>query len=319
MNICYDIDCYKPVNNPVVTIGTFDGVHLGHQKIISTLIETAHKENGESIILTFWPHPRMIVSDYPDEIKLLNTLNEKIEIFRNLGVQNLVFIPFTKEFSKQAPATFLKDIMIDKIKAKFIIIGHDHRFGHDREGSYSFLEENQLKYGYKTIEIEAFEVDEVAISSTKIRKAIEDGNIIKATSYLGYEYSLTGFVKKGIGLGKKIGFPTANIEGIEHEKQVPADGVYVVKVVVCNEQYLGMLNIGDNPTINNKGRSVEVNIFDFTDDIYDQPINILFIDRLRSEIRFDNLELLSQQIKADEIAALEVIRSYKNYPDDKSY
>lgn len=310
MKICYDIECYEPINNPVVTIGTFDGVHLGHQKIISILNETARKENGESIILTFWPHPRIVVSDYQDEIKLLNTLNEKIKIFRNLGVQNLVFIPFTKEFSKQAPSTFLKNIIIDRIKAKFIIIGFDHRFGHDREGSYQFLEENQLKYGYKTIEVEALEIEDVAISSTKIRKALEEGNIQKVTSFLGYEYSLTGFVKKGIGLGKKIGFPTANIEGIEQEKQIPVDGVYVVKVVVCNQQYFGMLNIGNNPTINNKGRSVEVNIFDFNENIYDQPVNILFIERLRSEIRFDNLDLLTEQIQADEIAAKQVIRFY---------
>jgi riboflavin kinase / FMN adenylyltransferase len=312
MNICYDIDCFKPVSNPVVTIGTFDGVHLGHQKIISKLKETAGKENGESIILTFWPHPRMVVSDYADEIKLLNTLNEKIEIFRNLGVQNLVFIPFTKEFSKQAPSAFLKDIIIDKIHAKFIIIGHDHRFGHDREGSYSYLEENQNKFDYKTIEIEALEFEEVAISSTKIRKALEEGNIQKAKSYLGYEYALSGFVKKGIGLGKKLGFPTANIEGIEKEKMIPADGVYVVRVIVCNTEYFGMLNIGNNPTVSEKGRSIEVNIFDFDADIYDEPINIQFIERLRSEQKFDNLDLLIDQIKDDEIAARKFIKSYQN-------
>ena len=311
MKICYDIDCYEPISNPVVTVGTFDGVHLGHQKIISTLIDTAREEHGESIILTFWPHPRMVVSDYPDEIKLLNTLNEKIEIFRMLGVQNLVFIPFTTEFSKQAPSKFLKDIIIDKIKAKFIIIGFNHRFGHDREGSFSFLEENQSKYDYKTIEVKALEYADTAISSTKIRKALVEGNVIKANSYLGYEFAINGFVKKGIGLGKSIGFPTANIEGVESEKQIPADGVYVVKVVVCNKQYFGMLNIGNNPTINNKGRSVEVNIFDFNADIYNQPINILFIDRLRSEKRFDSLELLTEQIKADEITARQLIQLNK--------
>lgn len=311
MNICYDIDCYKPVKNPVITIGTFDGVHLGHQKIITTLNEIAGIENGESIILTFTPHPRIIVSNNPDEVKLLNTVDEKIEILGSLGVQNLVFIPFTREFSKQAPSAFLKDIIIGKIKAKFIIIGFDHRFGHDRKGSYNFLEENQSKYGYQTIEVPPLEFGDIAVSSTKIRKALEEGNVRIANSYLGYEYSLNGFVKKGIGLGKKIGFPTANIEGIEKEKQIPADGVYVVKVMVGNKLHFGMLNIGNNPTINNKGRSVEVNIFDFNTDIYDQPIKILFLERLRSEIRFDNLDLLTEQIKADEIAALQVIQSYK--------
>jgi riboflavin kinase / FMN adenylyltransferase len=312
MNICYDIDCFQPVNNPVVTIGTFDGVHLGHQKIISTLNETALKVKGESIILTFWPHPRMVVSDFPDEIKLLNTLNEKIEIFRNLGIQNLVFIPFTKEFSKQAPSAFLKDIIIEKIHAKFIIIGHDHRFGHGREGSISYLEENQLIYGYNTIEVKALEFENIAISSTKIRKALEEGNIQKARSYLGYEFALSGFVKRGIGLGKKLGFPTANIEGIEKEKMIPADGIYVVRVIVCNTEYFGMLNIGNNPTVSEKGRSIEVNIFDFDADIYDEPINIQFIKRLRSEKRFDSLELLTDQIKADEIAARQFIKTYQN-------
>lgn len=311
MNICYDIDCFKPVNNPVVTVGTFDGVHLGHQKIISKLNEVAKSQNGESIILTFSPHPRIVVSNNADEVKLLNTQKEKIEILENLQVNNIVLIPFTKEFSKQSPSDFLKSILIDKINPKFIIIGFDHRFGHDREGSYGFLENNKTKFGYQTIEVSPFEIDDISVSSTKIRKALEEGNIGLANSCLGYEYTLNGFVKQGIGLGKKIGFPTANIEGVEQEKQIPIDGVYVVKVLVANQIHFGMLNIGNNPTIENKGRSIEVNIFDFNADIYEQPIKIMFLERLRSEKRFDSLELLISQIKDDEIASMNFLHSYK--------
>jgi riboflavin kinase/FMN adenylyltransferase len=311
MNICYDIDCFKPAETPVITIGTFDGVHLGHMKIISTLNEVAEKENGKSIILTFWPHPRIVVSDNPDEVKLLNTLEEKIEIFEKAGIDTLVFIPFTKEFSRQNPSDFLKDIIIDKIQAKFIIIGFDHRFGHDRKGSYNFLEANQLKYNYKTIEVPPLELNGLAVSSSKIRKALEDGNISKANSQLGYEYMISGFVKKGIGLGRKIGFPTANIASIDKDKMIPADGVYIVRVTVSNNNYFGMLNIGNNPTIKDKGRSVEVNIFDFNMDIYDQNIKIHFIEKIRNEQRFENLDLLTAQIKSDEFTARNYIKSYR--------
>jgi riboflavin kinase/FMN adenylyltransferase len=317
MNIWNDIDSFEPVRNPVVTIGTFDGVHLGHQKIISTLNEIARNENGESIIITFTPHPRIVVSDNPDEVKLLNTIDEKIEILDKLGVQNIVSIPFTKEFSKQPPSTFLNDIVIGRIMAKFIIIGFDHRFGHDRKGSYNFLEDHQSKYGYQTIEVPPFEMDDISVSSTKIRKALEQGNIPRANSFLGYEYSVSGFVKKGIGLGRQIGFPTANISNIDKEKQIPADGVYVVKVLVGSELHFGMLNIGNNPTISNKGRSIEVNIFDFDSEIYNAPIKVSFIERLRSEIRFENVDLLVNQIKADKKSALEIIRLYNTNPDGR--
>ena len=306
MKVYNSIDEFKNVNNPVVTTGTFDGVHLGHQKIISRLNDVAINEEGETVLLTFYPHPRMVLFPEDNELKLLSTQPEKIELLGKYGVQHLIIHPFTKEFSRLTSVEFVRNILVNKIKTKKLVIGYNHHFGRNREGSFEHLKEFGPLYGFDVEEIPAQDIEHVEISSTKIRNALQTGDIATATKYMGHQYSLTGIVVGGKKLGRTIGYPTANISVSDTFKLIPADGVYAVNVKHNNKMYGGMLNIGNNPTVEGKGRSVEVNIFDFANDIYGDEITVYFIERMRDEEKFANLEELKKQLAKDKASALRI-------------
>lgn len=310
MKIFNGLEEYNLFKKPVVTIGTFDGVHLGHRQIILQLKKTAKGIGGETLVLTFWPHPRHVIDPHEDKLSLLNTLEDKISIFESLGVENLLIIPFTEEFSKQPPNVFINSLVTGKLNAKVIVIGYDHRFGKGRMGSYSYLKENSRLFDYDLIEVPPFEIDGLNVSSTKIRNFLLSGDINFANKLLGYNYYLRGKVIKGKDLGKSFDFPTANIMINSKLKLIPFDGVYVCKVSIENEEFFGMVNIGENPTIPEKGRSIEVNIFDFEKDIYGENIKVEFLERLRDEIKFDNKDLLKKQIQKDKKRSIKYIREY---------
>lgn len=306
MKVYNSIDEFKDVNNPVVTTGTFDGVHLGHQKIISRLRDVAINEEGETVLLTFFPHPRMVLFPEDNELKLLSNQSEKIELLDKYGVDHLIIHPFTKEFSRLTSVEFVRNVLANKLKTKKLVIGYNHHFGRNREGSFEHLKEYGPLYGFDVEEIPAQDIEHVEISSTKIRNALQTGDVSTATKYLGHHYTLSGTVVGGKKLGKTIGYPTANISVEDKFKLIPADGVYAVKVKHNNKLYGGMLNIGNNPTVEGKGRSVEVNIFDFDKDIYGDEATIYFIERLRTEAKFANLEELKNQLAKDKESALRI-------------
>lgn len=299
MKVYTNIEDFKVVKNPVVTTGTFDGVHLGHQKIISRLKEAAREQNGETVLLTFYPHPRMVLFPDDNELKLLNTQQEKIELLEKYGIDHLIIYPFTKEFSRLTSVEFVRNILVNKIKTKRLIIGYNHHFGRNREGSFEHLKEFGPLYGFEVEEIPAKDIEHIEISSTKIRKALQTGDIKSANAFLGHIYSLTGKVSEGLKLGRTIGYPTANIVVEDKYKLIPADGVYAVKIIYKGSRFSGMLSIGNNPTVAGKGRSIEVNIFDFDKDIYGQEVTIYFVERLRDEVKFNNLEELKVQLLND--------------------
>ncbi len=304
MKVYTDIDDFKEVKNPIVTTGTFDGVHLGHQKIINRLKDAAKEENGETVLLTFSPHPRMVLFPDDNELKLLNTPSEKIELLEKYGVDHLIIYPFTKEFSRLTSIEFVRNILVNKIQTKRLIIGYNHHFGRNREGSFEHLKEYGPLYGFDVEEIPAKDIDHIQISSTKIRNALFTGDVKTATVYLGHDYTLTGTVVKGRQLGRTIGYPTANLEITDKYKLIPGDGVYAVKIKHKGEVYGGMLNIGNNPTIEGKGKSIEVNIFNFDKTIYGDETTIYFIERLRDEVKFNNLEELKEQLAKDKKESL---------------
>ena len=305
MNIYNHIDDFKKINNAVVTIGTFDGVHIGHQKIISRLQEVAHKSAGETVILTFFPHPRMIL--HPDDlnIKLISTMNEKAEKLAEFGIDHLIITPFTRDFSNLRPQEYIKDILLDKIGTRQIIIGYDHRFGKDRSGGLQELQAFSADFGFGVEEIPEQDIHDVAVSSTKIRNAILSGDVKTARDFLGYSFHLTGKVIKGDQLGRELGYPTANLFIEESYKLIPADGIYAVHVELASENtkreiVMGMAYIGDRPTINGMHRNIEVNIFDFNQDIYGQTIRVHFKEFLRGDKKYNSLEELRQQLAIDE-------------------
>lgn len=307
MKVYTNIEDFKDVKNPIVTTGTFDGVHLGHQKIISRLKDVAQKHQGETVLLTFYPHPRMVLFPDDNELKLLNTQQEKIQLLEQYGVDHLIIYPFTKEFSRLTSVEFVRNILVNSIHTKRLIIGYNHHFGRNREGSFEHLKEFGPIYGFDVEEIPAKDIDNIEISSTKIRKALQTGDVEMATSYLGHSYSITGNVVKGYEKGRIIGYPTANIVVQDKYKLVPADGVYAVNVEVRGKFYGGMLNIGNNPTIEGKGRSIEVNIFDFNETIYGEDATIYFIKRLRDELKFAGLEELKDALAIDKVNALKIL------------
>ncbi len=295
--------------NPVVTIGTFDGVHLGHQKVISRLKEIAKKYDGESVIFTFYPHPRLVTSATETNLRLLTTLEEKTALFEKFGIDHLIVYPFNKAFSKLTYTEFVKNILVEKIDTHCLVVGYDHKFGRNREGGFEYLKKCAKKLNFEVEKLDALSLEEENVSSTKIREALQSGDIKKANSYFGYEFSLSGTVITGNQVGRKIGFPTANIETSDKHKIIPGYGVYVVKVIVNNENYSGMLNIGSRPTFNNNAdnRSIEVNIFEFSDDIYKQEITLVFIDKIRNEKKFEGVEKLKEQLIKDKKKALKII------------
>lgn len=307
MKVYTNIDDFKGVKSPIVTTGTFDGVHLGHQKLISRLKDVAREENGETVLLTFSPHPRMVLFPDDNELKLLNSLPEKIELLEKYGVDHLIIYPFTKEFSRLTSIEFVRNILVNSIQTKRLVIGYNHHFGRNREGSFEHLKEYGPLYGFEVEEIPAKDIDHIQISSTKIRNALLIGDVKTATNYLGHEYTLTGTVVKGKQLGRTIGYPTANLLITDQYKLIPGDGVYAVKIKHKNNYYGGMLNIGNNPTVEGKGKSIEVNIFDFDKVIYGDEATIYFIERLRDEVKFKNLDDLKEQLAKDKKESLKLI------------
>lgn len=308
MEVYQGLENFKKLPNAIVTSGTFDGVHLGHQKILQILQQTAQEREGESVIITFFPHPRMVLYNDSQQLKLINTLDEKINLLEQYGVNHLIIIPFTREFSELSSHQFIQQILVDSIGAKTLIMGYDHRFGRNREGSFEYLQSNSAIFGFDIVEIPRVDIENNTTSSTAIRTALQKGEVSLAQKLLGRPYSISGKVVKGRQLGRTIGFPTANIYVQEHYKLIPADGVYAVYVLHNHKRYGGVINIGFRPTVEGKERSLEVHIFDFDRDIYGETLQIELIEHLRPEMKFDNLEALKAQISADAEKAKAVIK-----------
>lgn len=310
MKIYQGFDQLLDIPNPVLTIGTFDGVHVGHQKIIQQLNREAEAIGGESVLFTFYPHPRMVL--YPDShgLRLIQTQVEKMDKLRRMGLQNVIVHPFTKEFSRLTAVEFVRNYLVNRLKVKKLVIGYDHQFGKNREGSIDFLKEVAPVYGFEVQEISAQEIDEVDISSTKIRNAVLAGDMNLAKNYLGEPFELHGKVIKGNALGRSIGFPTANLDIESDIKLIPKLGVYAVNVVLSNGSIKeGMMNIGIRPTIaNHDDLSIEVNLFDFDGDLYDQYITVQLLSRFRDEMKFDSIPDLMEQLNHDK----DTIRTYFN-------
>ncbi|UFH53255.1 bifunctional riboflavin kinase/FAD synthetase [Spirosoma sp. KNUC1025] len=293
----------QPLPNAVVTSGTFDGVHRGHQTILARLTEVARQSNGESVLITYWPHPRTVVSNDSANLKLLSTLDEKIELLDQAGVEHLVIIPFTRSFSELTSEEYIQQILVDKIGTKKLVIGYDHRFGRDREGGFEYIRAHQSEYGFEVEEISRQDVDAVGVSSSRIRAALSEGNVHTAGQLLGRPYNLTGTIVKGRQLGRTIGFPTANMQVDDPMKLVPANGVYAVDVLYADQSLSGMLNIGFRPTVAGTNQTIETYIFDFDKDIYGEHMTLRFREFLRPEQKFDGLPALVEQLKRDEEAA----------------
>ncbi|MDI9859444.1 bifunctional riboflavin kinase/FAD synthetase [Flectobacillus roseus] len=308
MKVYYGIQEFQKLENAVVTSGTFDGVHLGHQKILKRLAEVAQQTGGESVVITFYPHPRTVVSADNQEVKLLSTLDEKIELLTQNGVQHLLVIPFTREFSELTSEEFIQKVIINTIGTKTLVIGYDHRFGKNREGGFDYLVQNASRYGFGVEEISRQDIDHIAVSSSKIRKAIQDGDMTQAQHFLGRNYDLNGLVVKGKQIGRTIGFPTANIQVREQTKLVPQDGVYAVWVYYNAEKLRGMLNIGNRPTVDGTYKTIEVNILDFNKEIYGENLKVEFVQKVRAEQKFNGLDALKAQIAQDKLTVSDILK-----------
>ncbi len=306
MNTVQSISKYDKKHPTAITIGTFDGVHIGHRKILERLINNAKLLDLKSTVLTFFPHPRMVLQQHAD-IKLLNTIEEKTKILKETGLDNLIIHPFTKEFSRLSATEFVQDILVDALGTKKIIIGYDHRFGRNRNANITDLIEFGKTMDFDVEEIPAQEIEDVSVSSTKIRNALLEGDIETANTYLGYPYMLTGTVSKGKGLGRQINFPTANLHIPEEYKLVPKKGVYVVKSTIDGKTVYGMMNIGYNPTVSGTEKSIEIHFFDFENDLYDKKLQIDILERIRDEHKFDTLEELKAQLQVDKQTSLAII------------
>lgn len=311
MKIHYSLDNFNALN-PVVTIGTFDGLHQGHQSVVEELKQLAKQINGETVIFTFYPHPRIVTSPNEKSLRLLTTKNEKIKLFEKFGVDHLIIYPFNQEFAELSYTEFVKDILVNKIGTRYLVVGYDHRFGKNREGGYEYLLKCAEKNNFKVKKTDALSVEAEKVSSTKIREALQSGDIQKANQYLGYEFTLHGTVVQGLQLGRKLGFPTANIESSDKYKIIPGYGVYAVLVEIGDKQYKGMLNIGTRPTFNNNAdnRSIEVNIFDFSGDMYGKTITLIFIDKIREEQKFSGIDALVEQLKTDKEVAIKLLANH---------
>ncbi|MDG2475697.1 MAG: bifunctional riboflavin kinase/FAD synthetase [Flavobacteriaceae bacterium] len=306
MKIYKSIEDYKEDKRSVVTIGTFDGLHHGHQKIFRRLINTSKNDDLSSLVLTFFPHPRMILNKY-NEVKMIDTLDEKILHLKEIGIDSLIIHPFDKNFSLLSANQFIKDFLVEKLKVKHIIIGYDHRFGKGREASVKDLKDYANEFDFTVEEICAQEIEKITISSTKIRNSINEGDLKTTEKYLGRYFKLSGKVVKGDGLGKKINYPTANIFIEEKYKIIPKDGVYFIKTKIDNKSFNGMMNIGHRPTIGSNEKSIEVHLFDFNKDIYDKFISIEIISKIRDEKKFSSIENLKEQLEKDENYCLKLI------------
>ncbi len=307
MKVYHHYNEFVSHNNAVVTTGTFDGVHNGHLQIINRLNTITKATGGESVIFTFDPHPRRVLHSNDNDLLELTTLNEKINLLRAAGVQHLIIQPFTQEFSRLSSLDFVRKIMVDKIGTQRLVIGYDHRFGRNREGAFEHLKEFGPLYGFEVEEISAQLIDDVTVSSTKIRNALLAGEITKANHYLGYSYFAMGTVVTGAQLGRTIGFATANIELDYIHKLTPCNGVYAVQVQHNNTMYNGVCNIGTRPTVDGSTRKIEVHIFDFDASIYNEQLQLFFVDKLRNEQKFESLTALKAQIASDVAVAKQLL------------
>ena len=300
MRVFRDLNELPVFKNSVVTIGTFDGVHLGHQKLIERIKLLSEKISGESILVTFHPHPRIVINPEEKSLRLLNTTDEKVALLERFGVDNVVIVPFSRAFSEQSAEEYISSFLVKDFNPKYIVIGYDHKFGKNRSGDFKLLEKMKEQFGYEMLEISKETLDDIEISSTKIRAALSQGDIRLANELLGHHYSLSGTVVRGFQNGRKLGFPTANIQVSDEYKLIPKTGIYAVYVLYGGKRYNGMLSIGFNPTFEGKEQTIEVNILDFDKDIYGESLTLEFVDFIRSEKKFDSLEALVNEIKNDE-------------------
>jgi riboflavin kinase/FMN adenylyltransferase len=307
MKIYHQLADFHPPRYSVVTSGTFDGVHLGHQKILGRLKELAERKQGETVLLTYWPHPRLILQPEDNNLRLLTTLTEKVKLLEELGVDHLIILPFTKELSQMSSEEFIREILVEKIQTKTLVIGYDHKFGKNREGSFEYLKSHSHLFGFDMEEISRQDVDDLAVSSTKIRTALAQGDISTASKYLGRPYFLSGQVVKGQQIGRSIGFPTANIHVEDNYKLLPRDGAYAVYAEVGANRCKAILNIGDRPTVDGKKKTIEAHLIDFDGDVYGQELSIHFQEFLREEERFENLDALKNQLVIDRERAIFIL------------
>lgn len=307
MKVYSSIQEASGIRNPVITVGTYDGVHKGHGKIIERLLRGAEEHQGESVILTFFPHPRMVLFPQDNDLKLLSTPQEKTDLLKKAGVQHLIIHPFTKDFSRLTAHEFIRDILVNQLHIKKIVIGYNHQFGRNREGTFEQLTEMSALHRFEVEEIPEQDVNHIAVSSTKIREALLKGEIKKAFDLSGHAYTLSGEVMRGKGLGKGLGFPTANISVAENYKLIPADGIYAVHVWVQNKKHHGMLYIGNRPVLRGTSKSIEAHLLEFDGDLYGQQITIEFRDRIRDDMNFNSLDDLTAQMKQDEQAAVKLL------------
>lgn len=311
MKIFNNISSFKSSKPNVVTVGTFDGVHIGHQHILELMKQKAKDINGETVLLTFYPHPRMVLFPNDNSLKLITTIEERIELLERYGLDNLIIQPFDESFSRLSPTEYIRDILVNGIATKDLVIGHDHRFGRNRAGNFDLLVELSSLYGYTVSQLNAQQINEVTVSSTKIRNAILNGEIETALDYLNHEFSITGKVIKGNQIGRSLGFPTANLQISETFKLIPPNGVYIVKVYVDGNSYPGMLNIGVNPTVSEQDElRIEVNLINQSMDLYEKMIKIHFLHRLRNEIAFSNVNELKKQLLTDKENTIEYFKQH---------
>ena len=307
MKIYHQLADFHPPRYSVVTSGTFDGVHLGHQKILGRLKELAERKQGETVLLTYWPHPRLILQPEDNSLRLLTTLTEKVKLLEELGVDHLIILPFTKELSQMSSEEFIRDILVEKIQTKTLVIGYDHKFGKNREGSFEYLQSHSHLFGFAIEEISRQDVDDLGVSSTKIRTALAQGDISTANKYLGRPYDLSGQVVKGQQIGRSLGFPTANIQIAEDYKLLPRDGAYAVHAEVNSIQYKAILNIGDRPTVDGQKKTIEAHLIDFEGDLYGQELRVYFQEFLREEKKFESLDALKNQLVVDRERAIFIL------------
>ena len=310
MKVIDSFDQLPVLNYPVVTSGMFDGVHYGHQKILRDVVDQAKGHKGESVVITYWPHPRFVLGKNPSQLRLLTTLEEKVQLIEACRIDYLVKIPFTRSFSQLSAEEYISHVLINGLKTKKLVIGYDHKFGRNQEGSFDYLLQHKDRLGFEIEEISRQDIEHVGVSSTRIREALLSGNISTANDYLGRAYCIHGLVTKGEQIGRKIGFPTANVYVPEEYKLIPADGVYAVMVFLDNRFLKGMLNIGQRPTVAGQSRTIEVNLFNFDEDIYGLSLTVEFVAHLRNEQRFDSLDALKEQLALDKQLALAALNKY---------
>ncbi|TDD78072.1 bifunctional riboflavin kinase/FAD synthetase [Flavobacterium caseinilyticum] len=309
MKIFHSINDFSSTKKTILTLGTFDGVHIGHKKILKKITQNTENEKYESVVLTFFPHPRMVLQEHSD-IKLLNTINEKIELLEKIGIENLVIHPFDEKFSRLTAEEFVRTVLVDQLRIKKIIIGHDHRFGRNRTANIDDLIAFGKQYDFEVEQISVQEINAISVSSTKIRNALLEGNMALANKYLGYDYFLTGTVIRGKQLGRTINFPTANLKIEENYKLIPQNGVYIVQSIIDKNTVFGMMNIGFNPTVEGKNQSIEIHYFNFNADLYNREIRVSILQKIRSEQKFASINLLKEQLEKDTKTALDYLKKF---------